>query len=148
MDQFKKRKQKLARVYYYYDRLFELREKRETITYAEIGAEQKQFYRQVPRLLGYIHVSIDVYNKLNNLKVPHIVGLVINKKTGRPGDGCHSSQHDVLRYNDYAEHKEPIRQILSFVLRPSYEYVFKEDDWTTKFCELWEAQKSQNGEQK
>jgi hypothetical protein len=136
--------EKNKKVFYYYDRLFELWQEQETKTYTEIGAEQDQFCRHVSRLLGYIHISIDIYNKLNNLKVPHIVALIINKKKKSPGEGCLSTQHDVFKFTEYAKHKEPIRKILEFVVKPSYAYIFKYESYQKRideFCELIKAQK-------
>ena len=142
LDSLKQKKvdqQRIDRVYYYFERLFQLKEQNETKTYAEIGAEQNQFYRHVSKSLGYIHISIDIYNKLYNQNVPHIVALIINKKKKAPGAGCDSTQHDVFRFNEYPQHKEGIFKILDFVLKPSYAYIFKYPEYQKRidrFCEL------------
>ena len=143
----KKHKEKVEKVLWYFERLFELRALDETIYYKEIGNEVGDFHRHVNRSLGYIHTCTDVYNEVNGLTLPHIPALIINKKYQLPGDGCHSTQHDVFKvsYKTYLDNYEGLLEVLNFVLKPSYDYVFKTiptyENQIKRFCELFEATK-------
>lgn len=114
-------------VFYFFKRLQELKQNLHTITYKEFGLETDPpvHFRHLAKRLDYIHVAIDVYNKMHNIKLPHITALVIRKASKKPGVGCMTKNPIVVFSFDYGSHIKGLTTILNFMLNTGIQSVWE-----------------------
>ena len=114
-------------VFYFFKRLQELKDNLSTITYKDLGLELDPpvHFRHLAKRLNYIHVAIDIYNKIHETKLPHITALVIRKATKKPGVGCDTKNPIVVFSFDYEPYIIGLTYILDFILNTSLQGVWE-----------------------
>ena len=78
---------------------------RQKITYADLGEELGIHHRPLRRPLGCIGDILLEMNRRGQEDIPQIQGLVVNQKTGLPGDNVHFLRHRHLAKQNIGYHQ-------------------------------------------